>query len=572
MKRWSIKTQPAKAQVEHLKSVLGVDASIAGLLAQRQILDYETSKDFFRPSLDALHDPFIMKDMDKAVDRIRMALMRKEKIMVYGDYDVDGTTSVALMFGFLSKLHKDLIYYIPDRYSEGYGISFQGIDYAAQEKISLIVCLDCGVKAIEKIDYANAFNIDFIICDHHLPGEQLPKAYAILDPKRKDCPYPFKELSGCGVGFKLIQALKQSLDPKTPGLKDIDIYTYLDLVAVSTAADIVPIVGENRILTYFGLKYINENPRPGLKAIMVLNNFTRELKVSDIVFLIAPRINAAGRIEHAFGAVKLLLAESTEAADVFALAINKTNSNRKDLDSEITQEAYSLIDNDTQIVGKKSTVLFQAHWHKGVIGIVASRLIEKYYKPTIVLTESNGRATGSARSVKDFDVHSAIEECSDLLEQFGGHKYAAGLTLRLENVQAFTEKFERVVSASITNEMLTPEIEIDLEINFSDITQKTTRILKQFAPFGPENMTPVFMTKDVFDSGYGKIVGNNHIKLELYQKNTPEIKIQAIGYDLGEYLDYFKRNIPVSIVYTIEENTWNNTTVTQLLLKEIKAL
>jgi single-stranded-DNA-specific exonuclease len=572
MKRWSIKTQPSKEKLNHLKEVLGVDPAIAGLLAQRHVLDYESSKSFFRPSLDQLHDPFLMQDMDKAVERVKMALMRKEKIMVYGDYDVDGTTSVALMYGFLKTIHSDLIYYIPDRYSEGYGISFQGIDYASEQKVSLIICLDCGIKAIDKIDYANSFNIDFIICDHHLPGEQLPRAYAMLDPKRSDCKYPFKELSGCGVGFKLIQALSLTLDPKTKGLKDVDIFSFLDLVAVSTAADIVPIVGENRILTFFGLKLINENPRPGLKAIMVLNNFTRELKVSDVVFLIAPRINAAGRIEHAFGAVKLLLAETVKDADEFALAINKTNSNRKDLDTEITQEAYSIIDNDQSIIGKKSTVLYQPHWHKGVIGIVASRLIEKYYKPTIVLTESNGRATGSARSVKDFDVHSAIEECSDLLEQFGGHKYAAGLTMRIENVKAFTEKFEKVVSSKITTDMLTPEIEIDLEINFSDITQKTTRILKQFAPFGPENMTPVFLSQNIFDSGYGKVVGNNHIKLELYQKNQPEFKIQAIGYDMGDYLDFFKRNIPVAIVYTIEENTWNNNTVTQLLLKEIKAI
>ncbi len=572
MKRWSIKTQPSKDKITHLKSVLGVDTAIAGLLAQRDILDYEIAKDFFRPSLEKLHDPFLMQDMDKAVQRVSMALHRKEKIMVYGDYDVDGTTSVALMYGFLKTIHPDLIYYIPDRYSEGYGISFQGIDYAAEQKVSLIVCLDCGIKAIDKIDYANSFNIDFIICDHHLPGEQLPRAYAILDPKRKDCKYPFKELSGCGVGFKLIQALSTTLESKIPALKNINVYDFLDLVAVSTAADIVPIVGENRILTFFGLKLINEKPRPGLKAIMVLNNFTKELKVSDIVFLIAPRINAAGRIEHAFGAVKLLLAETVEKADEFALAINKTNSNRKDLDSEITQEAYSIIDNDLAIVDKRSTVLYQPHWHKGVIGIVASRLIERYYKPTIVLTESNGRATGSARSVKDFDVHSAIEECSDLLEQFGGHKYAAGLTLRIENVPAFTERFEKVVRSTITTDMLTPEIEIDLELNFADITQKTTRILKQFAPFGPENMTPLFMSQHVFDSGYGKIVGHNHLKVELYQKNMPEVKIQAIGYDMGDFLDFFKRNIPVAIVYTIEENTWNNNTVTQLLLKEIKAI
>jgi single-stranded-DNA-specific exonuclease len=572
MKRWRTKPLPEKTEVTHLKEVLGVNTSIASLLVQRQIGDYETAKDFFRPNLDHLHDPFLMKDMDKAVQRIYMALHRKERIMVYGDYDVDGTTSVTLMYGFLKNIHSDIIYYIPDRYSEGYGISYQGIDHAHDQGVSLIVCLDCGIKANDKIDYANAFNIDFIICDHHLPSDSLPKAYAILDPKRKDCAYPFKELSGCGVGFKLIQAIQIQLSEKIPALKKIDVFQLLDLVAVSTAADIVPIVGENRILTHFGLKQINENPRPGLKAILDLNNFTKVLRVSDIVFLIAPRINAAGRIEHAFGAVKLLLADNVKEAEELALAINKTNSNRKDLDSEITQEAYSLIDNNENISHKKSTVIYQSHWHKGVIGIVASRLIEKYYKPTVVLTESNGRATGSARSVKDFDVYSAIEECSDLLEQFGGHKYAAGLTLRIENIPAFSEKFEKVVSSTITNEMLVPEVEIDLEINFSEINPKSVRILKQFAPFGPENMTPIFMSKDVFDSGYGKIVGNNHLKLELYQKNMPEIKIQAIGYDMGESLDYFKRNIPVSIVYQIDENIWNNQTQTQLILKEIKAM
>lgn len=565
-KRWKIKSRGDQKIIDELSEQLGIEKSLSNLLVQRGIFTFEEAKNFFRPSLEHLHDPFLMKDMDKAIDRLEKALHTNEKILVYGDYDVDGTTAVALLFTFL-KNHTSLVeYYIPDRYAEGYGISFKGIDYAAANKFSLIVALDCGIKSIDKINYANERGIDFIICDHHRPGDELPKALAVLDPKRNDCNYPFKELSGCGIGFKLVQAfaIKNNISIEK-------ILPLLDLVAVSTAADIVPIVGENRVLMYYGLQQINKLPRNGIKAILDLSNVKRELTVSDLVFILGPRINAAGRVETGRKAVDLLTSENYDVAIQNANNINKTNLDRRVLDTDITQHALSIIEENSSFRSKKTTVLFHSEWHKGVIGIVASRLIEKYYKPTIILTESNGMATGSARSVKDFDVYEAIEECSHLLEQFGGHKYAAGLTMKLENVNAFVQKFEEVVSSTIEEHMLVPEIEIDEELELEEITPKFFRVLKQFAPFGPENMAPVFVTKNVTDKGFAKIVGNNHLKLNIVSPSQdPALAFSAIAFGQASKLDEVKNNNVFDICYSIEENIWNGTVTLQLNIKDIK--
>lgn len=468
---------------------------------------------FFRPTLDTLHNPFLMKGMEIAINRIDKAITNNEKVLIFGDYDVDGTTAVALVYSFFKSYIKDIRYYIPDRYSEGYGISFKSIDYAKENNYSLIIALDCGIKANDKIDYANERNVDFIICDHHLPGDEIPNAIAVLDPKQIDCPYPFKELAGCGIGFKLAQAycIKNEIDIET-------VYNYLDLVVTSIAADVVPITDENRVLAHFGLKQLNSNPRPGIKALLAFGKAdNKELDISTLVFTIAPRINAAGRIEHGSKAVELLIS-STEEASAFSVKINDTNLHRRDLDVSITDEAIETLELDPITPFKKSVVIYNPNWHKGVVGIVASRLIEKFYKPTIVLTLSNGVVSGSARSVKDFDVYTAIENCSHLLDQFGGHKFAAGLTMKPENVKAFVDAFEHEVSRTIKEEMLVPTVEIDLELKFDDINDKLLRILKQFAPHGPHNMTPVFCSKGVLDSGFAKIVGQNHLKLEVYQQ------------------------------------------------------
>ncbi len=559
---------------------LTIDVHLARLLQQRDISTFEESRDFFRPSLEKLHDPFLMQDMDIAVERVLKAIEKGEKVLIYGDYDVDGTTSVALMFTYLKKYFKKRIaFYIPDRYKEGYGISYQGIDYAIQGGFHLIIALDCGIKAIEKIDYANQNKVDFIICDHHRPGDTMPAAHAVLDPKRDDCPYPFKELSGCGVGFKLLQALAAK-----QGEPLNELYELLDLVAISIAADIVPITGENRILAYYGLKLINSDPRPGIEAVLghakvhkkeqseIENGLSlnRELTISDLVFLIGPRINAAGRIESACDSVRLMIADKMSHAKNLANAINLLNNERRNLDSQITEEALAMIENNEELRNSKSTVLFNENWHKGVIGIVASRLTDHFYRPTIILTRSNDLITGSARSVKNFDVYDAIDHCSGLLEHFGGHMYAAGLSLKPENLEPFRKRFEDYVSQNITEEMMVPEIEIDDVLDFLDINPKFVRILKQFAPFGPGNMSPVFQTDHVIDTGRLRIVGKNHLKLELMQTSRRSDPISAIAFQQAQYFEAIKSGKPFSITYHIEENEWMGRVSLQLNIKDIK--
>ena len=564
-KKWNIHQTSNPEVVSSLQKELLVDHTIAKLLSLRGIKTFEEAKSFFRPSLDMLHDPFLMKGMSVAIERIITAIASKEKVMIFGDYDVDGTTSVALVYSFFKKYIDEMRYYIPDRYAEGYGISFKSIDYAVENNYSLIIALDCGIKANDKIEYANSKNVDFIICDHHLPGDEIPKAIAVLDPKQNDCPYPYKELAGCGIGFKLAQAFCIQ-----NGIDEHEVFDYLDLVVTSIAADIVPITDENRVLAHFGLKQLNTNPSPGLKALLALNKQQdRELDINTLVFTIAPRINAAGRIEHGSKAVELLISGIDEATE-FSKKINETNLQRRDIDISITDEAFETMDLDPITPFRKSTVLFNPSWHKGVVGIVASRMIERYYKPTIILTESNGMATGSARSVKDFDVYTAIENCSHLLDQFGGHKFAAGLSLKTENVKAFTEAFENEVSRSIKPEMLIPSIEIDLEIALDDINDKLIRILNQFAPHGPHNMTPTFCSRGVIDTGFAKVVGTNHLKLEVYQPNTQLTKIEAIAFNKGDFLNFCKRNIPIDIAYKIKVNEFRGVTTIQLLIEEIK--
>lgn len=561
-KRWVIKPKNNVKKTNKLCSELGINAVIAELLLHRGIETYQQAKHFFRPSLDLLHDPFLMKDMDEAVSRIEKAIGNKEKILIYGDYDVDGTTAVSVVYSFFRDFHSGLAFYIPDRYLEGYGISFQGIDYAVENGFSLIIALDCGIKAIEKINYAKTKGIDFIIGDHHLPGETIPDAVAVLDPKRGDCPYPYKELSGCGIGFKLIQAFvqKNNMDMQLA-------YQYLDLVAVSIASDIVPITGENRILTHFGLKKLNTNPNCGLQALINLSsNKSGHFSVGEIVFQIGPRINAAGRIEHAKDAVKLLISKSLAEAEAYSTTVDDQNTLRKGFDLKITEEALDILDNDDVLKQRKSTVLFKADWHKGVIGIVASRLTEKYYRPTVILTQTNGHIAGSARSVLGFDLYEALSECADLLEQYGGHKYAAGLTMRPENVPAFQEKFETVVQNSITPEMLQQEVLIEAALNLADIDSKLCRILKQFEPSGPQNEAPLLLTRNVQGSGY--VVGNNHIKITIRQDGSAPF--ECIGFGLAAYIDHINAGSKFDICYTIEENNWRGKKNLQLNIKAIR--
>lgn len=561
--RWTLKSKPDSKKAAILAAQLGVDISISELLLQRGVETFEAAKTFFRPSWADLHDPFLMQDMEKAVARIEAALKGNEQILVYGDYDVDGTASVALMASYLETKSSQISTYIPDRYEEGYGVSFKGIDYASDNNFSLIIALDCGVKAIDKVAYATSKGIDFIICDHHRPGKELPAAVAILDPKRPDCAYPFKELCGCGVGFKLIQALTSNTGKSVESLSP-----YLDLVATAIGADIVPIVGENRVLAYFGLKVINSNPRPGFKAL--INQMKKEvLSITDVVFNIAPRINAASRMKHGNYAVSLMKETDLENAELAANAIEVFNTNRREADKRITQEALLQIENlnETQTA---TTVVYQADWHKGVIGIVASRLIETHYRPTLVFTKSGNRLAASARSVRGFDVYNALANCSHFLEQFGGHMYAAGLTLKEENYQAFKAAFEAEVSKTLPTQLKTPEIKIDSEINFESITPKFYRILKQFAPFGPQNLAPVFMTSGVYDTGYGKCVGEDqtHLRLILTQKRAA--KIGAIGFGLGAQLPLIKSKRPFKAAYSIDENQWNGRVSLQLKLKDLK--
>jgi single-stranded-DNA-specific exonuclease len=567
-KNWKIKEQGNPAVIEHLSQVLGIDNVLANLLIQRGITTYDDAKAFFRPELSQLHDPFLMKDMDKAIDRIDKALQNNENILIYGDYDVDGTTAVALVYSFLKRYSSRLAFYIPDRYQEGYGVSYKGIDYAVANNFSLIISLDCGIKSVEKVAYAKNQSVDFIICDHHYPGDTIPDAVAVLDPKRPDCNYPYKELSGCGVGFKLIQAYLQK--NKLP-FHDLD--SFLDLVAVSIASDIVPINGENRVLTYFGLKRLSESPRNGLKYVIKTAGIeNKEITVDDIVFKIGPRINAAGRVESGIKAVELLIAEDETYALSMSDKINDFNNTRKSIDTSITIEAMKLIANSPEMKGRYSTVLYNPLWHKGVIGIVASRLIESYYRPTVILTESNGMATGSARSVDGFDLYQAIDSCSDLLENFGGHMFAAGVTLKPENVPVFKERFEDFVSRHIKKDQLAPTIEIDAQLELREITPKFYRILKQFQPFGPENMSPVFLTKNVVDNGCGRIVGNTaeHLKLELIQETEPFRMYPAIGFQLAQHFKFISKGNPFDICYSIEENEFRGTTTLQIRLRDIK--
>ena len=560
--RWTLKPQPEKEKVEKLAKELQVNSTIASILCQRNIETFEAAKNYFRPNLEQIHDPFLMKDMDVAVSRIETAIANNENILIYGDYDVDGTTAVSLVSSYLKTIYSNIATYIPDRYAEGYGVSYKGIDFAHDNDFSLIIALDCGIKAIEKVAYATKKNIDFIICDHHKPGPEIPKAIAVLNAKRNDCTYPFDELCGCGVGFKLIQALGVSRHKTIE-----DFLPYLDLVATAIAADIVPMNGENRVLAYYGLEVINQNPCNGIKAIIQQTKKT-ELTITDVVFTIAPRINAAGRMKHGNYAVELLTEMDVDAAAEFAASIEIFNADRKELDKKITDEAIiQIIDNEEE--KGFSTVVYQEDWHKGVIGIVASRLIEKYYRPTLVFTKSGEMLAASARSVKGFDVYNALQECEEFIEQFGGHKYAAGLTLRPENYTNFKDKFEEVVKRTIDTKLLSPEISVDAAIDFSEITPKFFRIIQQMAPFGPLNMKPVFSSTSVRDNGYGKQVGANkaHLKLNLFQGDNKKT-FNAIGFNLGTKMEFVQNDFDVA--YALDENEWNGHKNLQLVLKDIK--
>ncbi|HTO36705.1 MAG TPA: single-stranded-DNA-specific exonuclease RecJ [Flavobacterium sp.] len=561
--RWTLKPNPNPEKAKQLALQLNVNELIASLLLQRGIETFEEARQFFRPSLQDLHHPYLMKDMDKAVTRIEKAVANGEKILVFGDYDVDGTTAVSLMSSYLKSFYSNVATYIPDRYNEGYGISYQGIDFADDNGFSLIIALDCGIKSIEHIAYANEKNIDFIICDHHKPGYKIPDAVAVLNPKREDCHYPYDELCGCGVGFKLVQALAQNRDQTIDDLKP-----YLDLVATAIGADIVPITGENRILAKFGLEVINSNPRAGIKA-LIQNVKKKTLTITDVVFIVAPRINAAGRIKHGNAAVALLTELDLEQAEIFASEIEQFNSDRKELDKQITVEALEQITENNE-EKNFTTVIYQENWHKGVIGIVASRLTETYYRPTIVFTKSGDKLAASARSVRDFDIHNALEACAEYLEQFGGHMYAAGMTIKEENYQNFKNTFEEVVAKTIHPDLLIPEISIDAEINLNDIDDKLIRILNQFEPFGPENMAPVFLTKNIKDTGYGKAIGQNEEHLKLFVKQNNSNGFGVIGFGLANKLELTKNQNPFEIVYCIDENEFNGNVNVQLRLKDLR--
>ena len=560
--RWYLKEKDEQDQIEKLANDLSVENTIAKILFNRNITTYNKAKKFFRPSLEDLHDPFLMKDMHLAVKRIESAIINNENILVFGDYDVDGTTAVSLVSSYLKSIYTNVSTYIPDRYEEGYGVSYKGIEFADDNNFSLIITLDCGTKAIEKVAYAKQRYIDFIICDHHKPGIEIPRAIAVLNPKREDCSYPFDELCGCGVGFKLIQALGKSRKQTIN-----DLVPYLDLVATAIAADIVPMNGENRTLAYFGLEVINSNPRNGIKAIIQQVKKQR-LTITDVVFIIAPRINAAGRIKHGNYAVELLTEMDLESANKFAAAIEIFNTDRKELDKKITNEALiQIIDNKEE--KQFTSVVFKENWHKGVIGIVASRLIETYYRPTLVFTKSGDKLAASARSVKGFDIYNALDKCEEFIEQFGGHKYAAGLTLLPENYENFKNKFENIVETTISRDLLTPEIMIDAEIDLSEITPKFYRIIEQMGPFGPQNSKPTFKTSSVRDNGYGKQVGadKTHLKLNLIS-GTDKKTYNAIGFNLGNKISTIQNDF--DIVYALDENEWNGVKSIQLLIKDLQ--
>lgn len=561
LKRWNIRPKANAEKVAKLASLINVNAYLTGILVQRGIEDFEQAKHYFRPSLNDLHDPFLMKGVKEGVARINRAIESGEKILVYGDYDVDGTTSVSLVYTFLQEFSPKIDFYIPDRHIEGYGVSYKGIEYAADNGFSLIIALDCGIKAIEQVAYAKGKGIDFIVCDHHKPGEEVPKAAACLDPKQGDCHYPYKELSGCGVGFKLMQAFCLH-----HGISEEKLYGYLDLVAISIASDIVPITGENRILMYYGLQKINERKRPGVKALVEVAGFKKDLNVTNVVFGLGPRINAAGRIKHAKASVDLLISATETIALEHAQEINQKNTTRKDLDSGTLLEAIALIENDEQLIKAKSTVLFKNDWHKGVIGIVASKCIERYYRPTVILTESNNKATGSARTVDGFDLYEAICECADLLEQFGGHTHAAGLTLKIENIPAFVQRFEEVVTKRILPEQLVPSIDIDVDLPLEAITEKFYSILNQMGPFGPGNMSPVFLTQNVLPVK-ARLLKDEHLKFCAQQG---AVELDCIGFGMAEYNELIQSGKSIDICYTIEMNEFNGNRSLQLMLKDIR--
>lgn len=566
-KQWIVKPRSDEKLILELAGKLNIDNTLANLLIHRGITTFEGAELFFSPSLDMLHDPFLLKDMEKAVDRIFLAFENGERILIYGDYDVDGTTAVALVYSFLKKRYPRIHFYIPDRYGEGYGISYKGIDYASNNGYSLVIALDCGIKAVEKVKYAKSKNVDFIICDHHLPGDEVPQAVAVLDPKQPECNYPFKELSGCGVGFKLLQAfcIKNSISFE-------EIYSLIDLVAVSIAADIVPITGENRIFAYFGMKKLNENPVTGLKAIKEISGIeTIDMNINDIVFKIGPRINAAGRIETGTRAVELLIAEEDDKALSLAKEINSSNEERKNLDQKTFTEALGLISSNQDLLGRKTTVLYNPLWHKGVIGIVASRLIEHYYRPTVILTQSNGLINGSARTVDGFDLYKAIESCGHLFENYGGHTFAAGVTFKPENLEKFTELFEQTVSETISEEMLIPHIIVDDIVDLSQVDGKFFRILQRFQPYGPGNMAPVFITRNVYDSGCGRTVGKNneHLKLDIKHDSCPGTVFPAIGFNLGGKVTDVTEYKNFDICYSIDRNDFKNKKSLQLRLRDI---
>jgi single-stranded-DNA-specific exonuclease len=566
-KLWVIRERGDSVAIRQLAGELNVSESLSNLMVQRGITTVNEARAFFTPSLDYLHDPFLMKDMNVAVDRIASAISKNEKILVYGDYDVDGTTAVALMYSFLKQQYSNVLYYIPDRYKEGYGVSLIGLDYAYENNCKLVITLDCGIKAVEKVKYARSKGLDVIVCDHHYPGDEIPKAVAVLDPKQPHCSYPYKELSGCGVGFKLIQAYA-----RVQGIPFTEIINYLDLVAVSIASDIVPITGENRVLTYFGLKQLNESPRTGLREIIRESEIHKELTVEDVVFKIGPRINAAGRMETGGRAVELLISDETRNAAEISREISTYNNERRSVDRIITTEAMRMISEDKRNANAKTTVLYNPSWRKGVIGIVASRLIETYYRPTVILTESNGFATGSARSVQEYDLYQAIEACSDLLESFGGHMFAAGLTLKKENIEPFRRRFEEYVNNTIKDEQLIPRIYIDAEITFSEISEDFYSGLSQFRPFGPENMSPVFVSRNVFDSGSGRMVGSSgeHLKLDLCQESSGTKTYPAIAFGQANHFEYIKSGKPIDICYSIEINEFRGLRSLQLNIKDIK--
>ncbi|MBQ1856842.1 MAG: single-stranded-DNA-specific exonuclease RecJ [Bacteroidales bacterium] len=567
-RKWIIRDNADQDKVSRLSAELGIDEVLATLLVQRGVDTFDQARAFFRPSLSSLHDPFLMKDMDKAVERLTKAIENKEKILIYGDYDVDGTTAVSLIYSFLRSRTPNLDFYIPDRYDEGYGVSIKGLDYAASSGVSLIITVDCGIKAIEKVEYATSKGIDVIICDHHLPDDHLPEAVAVLDPKRSDCGYPFDDLCGCGVAFKLIQAYSS-----TVGIPFSDLEPLLDLLVVSIASDLVSVTGENRVLAYFGLKRLNEQPRKGLEAIITLSKLEpNHVSIDDIVFKIGPRINAAGRMETGRLAVELLTATDDKTAMTIGNQINDNNNERKNIDREITKEALEMVQSGNCLAHEHATIVYNPQWNKGVVGIVASRLVEAFYKPTFVLTKSNGFVTGSARSIRGFDLYDSIEKCADLLENFGGHMYAAGLTLKEENLPEFARRIEEYVQTHLQEDMSTPVVEVDAVLDFAQITPKFFRILKQFQPFGPGNNAPVFLTENVYDDGNGRKVGpaGQHLKLELMQESQPYHQIAAIGFNMSEYFDYVKNGNPVDICYSVVENYYRGNSTVQLRLKDMR--